>query len=119
MWNQPSDIELNKIPRLYETENVPAKDKIIHVHFFLASSDWFICEFDGDDIFFGFACLNGWTDLAEWGYISFNELKQLKVEAPVSIKGQKALIPLEVDRDLNWISRNAFNVSLIRKCQGW
>ena len=119
MWNQPSDIELNKIPRLYETEDVPAKDKIIHMHFFLASSDWFICEYDGDDIFFGFACLNNWKDLAEWGYISFKELKELKVKAPVSINGQRALIPLEVDRDLNWISRKAFNVSFIRECQRW
>ena len=119
MWNEPTELELNKIPRLYETEDVLARDKVIHLHFFLGSSDWYIAEFNGDDIFFGFACLNGWTDLAEWGYISFNELKQLKVDAPVSINGQRALIPLEVDRDLNWISRNAFNVSLIRKCQGW
>jgi hypothetical protein len=119
MWNEPTEVELNKIPRLYETENVPAKDKIIWMHFFLGNSDWFIVEYDGDDIFFGFACLNGWTDLAEWGYISYKELKELKVEAPVSINGQRALIPLEVDRDLNWISRKAFNVSLIRECQGW
>ena len=119
MWNEPTEVELNKIPRLYETENVPAKDKIIWMHFFLASSDWYIVEFDGDDTFFGFACLNNWKDLAEWGYISFNELKQLKVDAPVSINGQKALIPLEVDRDLNWISRKSFNVSLIRECQRW
>jgi hypothetical protein len=119
MWNQPTEVELAKIPRLYETENVPAKDKIIWMHFFLGGSDWFIAEYDGEDIFFGFACLNGWTDLAEWGYISFRELKQLKVEAPVSINGQRMLIPLEVDRDLNWISRKAFNVPLIRECQGW
>jgi len=104
---------------LYATENVPARDKVIHIHFFLGGSDWFICEFDGEDIFFGFACLNGWTDLAELGYISYKELKELRVDAPVSINGQRALIPLEVDMDLNWISRKAFNVSLIRECQGW
>jgi len=119
MWNQPTEKELAKIPRLYETEDVSAKDKMIHLHFFLGGSDWYIVEYNGDDNFFGFACLNGWTDLAEWGYISFRELKQLKVEAPVSINGQKALIPLEVDRDLYWISRKSFNVSLIRECQGW
>ena len=119
MFNEPTDIELAKVPRLYETEDIPAKDKIIWMHFFLGNSDWFIAEFDGDDTFFGFACLNGWTDCAEWGYISFKELKQLKVEAPVSINGQKVLIPLEVDRDLNWISRKSYNVSLIRECQRW
>ena len=47
MWNQPTEVELAKIPRLYATENVPAKDKIIHMHFFLASSDWYIAEFYG------------------------------------------------------------------------
>jgi len=119
MFNEPTDAELAKVPRLYETEDVPAKDKIIHMHFFLSSSDWFIAEFDGEDTFFGFACLNGWTYCAEWGYISFNELKQLKVDAPVSINGQRMLIPLEVDRDLYWMPRKAVDVSLIRKCQGW
>ena len=119
MRNQPTEKELAAISRLYETEDVTAKDKLIHLRFFIGGSDWFICKFDGEYTFFGFACLNGWTDLAEWGYISFKELRQLKVEAPVSINGQKALIPLEVDRDLYWISRKSFNVSLIRECQGW
>ena len=74
--------------------------------------------FDGDDTFFGFVCLNGWQDCAEWGYISFNELKQLKVEAPVSINGQKALIPLEVDRTLSWTPKKASDVLLIVRCGG-
>jgi len=119
MWNESTEVELAKIPRLHEIEDVPAKDKVIHLHFFLTASDWYIVEYDGDDIFFGFVCLNGWTDLAEWGYISFKELKELKVDASFSINGQKTLIPLEVDRDLNWISRKSFNVSLIRECQRW
>ncbi len=119
MFNEPTDTELAKIPRLYETENVPAKDKIIWMHFFLASSDWYIAEYDGEDIFFGFVCLNSWTDLAEWGYISYKELKELRVKQPIGIDGQRALIPLEVDRDLHWISRKSFNVSLIRECQRW
>ena len=119
MWNQPTEVELAKIPRLYETEDVPAKDKVIHLHFFLASSDWYIVEYDGDDIFFGFACLNNWKDLAEWGYISYKELKELRVRQPIDIDGQRMLIPLEVDMDLNWISRKSFNVSLIRECQRW
>ena len=119
MWNEPTEVELNKIPRLYGTEDVPVKDKVIHLHFFLASSDWFIAEYDGDDIFFGFACLNNWKDLAEWGYISFKELKELKVKQSIGIDGQRVLIPLEVDRDLKWISRKAVNVSLIRECLRW
>jgi hypothetical protein len=119
MRNEPTDTELAKIPRLYETEDVSVKDKIIHIHFFLGNSDWYIAEYDGDDTFFGFVCLNGWKDCAEWGYISFNVLKELKVKAPVSVYGEKVgHIPLEVDRELNWTLKKASKIALIRECQG-
>jgi hypothetical protein len=118
MWNTPTKSALTKIPRLYETEGVEAKDKLIYLHFFVGGSDWYIAEFDGEDTFFGFVCLNGWTDCAEWGYISFKELKELKVEAPVSLNGQRALIPLEVDRDLYWKPKKASDVLWIVKCGG-
>ena len=118
MFNLPTDTELAKVPRLYATENVPARDKVIHLHFFLASSDWYICEYDGDDTFFGFACLNGWTDCAEWGYISYKELKELRVKQPIGFDGQKMLMPLEVDRDLYCTSKKAVDVLWIVKCGG-
>ena len=37
----------------------------------------------------------------------------------ITEKHRKKKNQTEVDRDLYWISRNAFNVSLIRECQGW
>ena len=120
MWNVPSEEELSKIPKLYATEDVSAKEKMIYMHFFLAGSDWYIAEFDGDDTFFGFVCLNGWTDCAEWGYISFIELKELVVKAPVFIYGENAgYIPVEVDRDINWTPKKASEIALIRECEGW
>ncbi len=67
MWNTPTEEELAKIPRLYETENIPLKDKIIHLHFFIGGCDWYIVEYDGDDLFWGYAILNGDTENAEWG----------------------------------------------------
>ena len=79
MWNKPSKQRLDKIPRLYETEGVPLQDKLIHLHFFIAGSDWYICEFDGNDLFWGYAILNGDYEMAEWGYISFKELRELSV----------------------------------------
>jgi hypothetical protein len=39
MWNEPTEVELNKIPRLYATEDVPVKDKIVHNHFFFSFLD--------------------------------------------------------------------------------
>jgi len=79
MWNIPSKERLNKIPKLYETEEILLDQKMIYLHFFIGGSDWYIAEFDGEDMFFGYAILNGDTECAEWGYVSFSELREIKV----------------------------------------
>jgi hypothetical protein len=92
MWNMPNEEELARIPKLYETENIPLKDKIIHLHFFIGGCDWYIAEYSPEeDLFWGYAILNGDTDNAEWGYISFKELRELVVGPAI-----------EVDRDIWW-----------------
>jgi hypothetical protein len=110
MWNEPTTERLSKIPRLYETENIPLQDKLIHLHFFIGGSDWFACEFDGEDIFFGFAILNNDLINAEWGYISFSELKAIKMNGW-----------LEIDCEVEhaWKIRCAFEVDKIREASGW
>lgn len=102
MWNVPTREELDRIPRLYQTEDIPLKDKLIYLHFFIGSFDWFIAEYDGEDLFWGYA-LNGDHDMAEWGYISFTEMKEAKVRGW-----------LEIDRDINWQIRKASEIDLIR-----
>lgn len=87
MWCQPTKNMLSKLPPLYSTEDVKIKDKKIKMHFFIGNADWYIAEFDGVDTFFGY------TDLGhggEWGYVSLNELKSIKVRG------------IEVDRDKHW-----------------
>ena len=79
MWNEPSEERLACIPRLYETETIPIKDKIIHLHFFIGGCDWYIAEYDGVDVFFGYAILNGDLQCAEWGYVSLGELKAINI----------------------------------------
>lgn len=79
-----------QIPRLYETENIPADGKLIYHHFFIGDSHWYVAEFDGEDIFFGYAILNGDMQNAEWGYFSLQELKSVKVG------------PLRVEVDCSW-----------------
>lgn len=79
MWNIPSQEILDKIPRLYETENIPLENKQIYLHFFIGNCHWYIAEYDGEDIFFGYAILNGDLQNAEWGYISFSELREIKI----------------------------------------
>ena len=115
MWNPPSEKSLRKIPRLYETEGVEARNKLIYLHFYIGSSDWFVAEYDGEDLFFGFACLNGWRELAEWGYISFQELKDLKVRQRIG----EHFVELEVECDEYWEVSKAEDVELIKECQGW
>jgi hypothetical protein len=78
MWNTPSKERLDLIPRLYETEHIPLAEKIIYLHFFIGGCDWYIAEYDGEDLFFGYANLND-DQNAEWGYFSFSELKSINI----------------------------------------
>jgi hypothetical protein len=102
MWNKPTAHELAKLPRLYETENVSAKDKVIHLHFFFGGSDWFVAEYDGDDVFFGFVILNGDMENAEWGYFPLRELDG------INIRG------FQIDRDLYWKPVKACEIERLR-----
>jgi len=89
MWNEPSDKELEKMPKFYETEDVVAEEKVIHMHFFMGGCDWYVAEYDAEkELFFGFAILNNDYQMAEWGYVSLKELCKLSANG------------IEVDRDL-------------------
>ncbi len=102
MWNTPTKEQLNKIPKLYETEKIPLKDKKIYLHFFIFGCDWYIAEYDeSNGLFWGYAILNNDLEMSEWGYISFQELKEL------NIKG------FEVDCDLHWEVRKVSEVDRI------
>ena len=110
MWNEPTKERLNKVPRLYETENVPLKEKLVHLHFFIGGCDWYICETDGKDIMWGFCILNNDYEMAEWGYVSLSELRSIKIEGW-----------LEVDCELEeiWEVKKAVDIDKIRIAQGW
>jgi len=110
MWNIPTEKRLAKIPKLYETEHDPLKDKLIYLHFFIGGCDWYIAEFDEDDIFFGFAILNNDLQNAEWGYVSFRELREITIQEW-----------LEIDCELEeiWQIRKASEIEKIRIAHGW
>ena len=109
MWNTPNKERLAGLPKLYETEHVPLKEKLIHLHFFIGGCDWYIAEFDGKDLFFGFAILNNDYQMAEWGYFSFRELKS------INVKG------IEIDCELEeyFPVRKASEIDLICRANGW
>ncbi|MCB8944527.1 MAG: DUF2958 domain-containing protein [Ardenticatenaceae bacterium] len=79
------------VPKLYEQDG--EKDPIVHVKLFGGSSfTWLITEYSPDqDLAFGFACL-GDLEMAELGYISIAELRELKFP-PFSTR---------VERDIWW-----------------
>jgi len=105
MWSEPSKEELAKIPKLYAQEGTHTRSKKVYLHFFVGNCDWYITEFDGEDIFFGFTDL-GDPENAEWGYISFKELRDLKVSW------------LEVDTDKHWQVKKVKEVSKIVEAGG-
>ena len=103
MWNEPTEAELARLPPLYATESTPWEQTVIHEHFFLGSCDWYAAEYGAEErLFFGYAILNDDLDNAEWGYFSFDELRELRLRGGI-----------EVDRDLHWRSRPASEVERI------
>jgi hypothetical protein len=110
MWNTPSKERLAKIPKLYETENMPLMEKAIWLHFFVLGCDWFVAEFDGKDTFFGFAILNNDHAMAEWGNFSFSELKSLKIQGWLEV---------DCEKEEFWDFWPAADVAKIRQAMGW
>ena len=90
MWNKPTAEELAQLPKLYETERTPVRNKIVQMHFFIGGCDWYVVEFDGEDTFFCFAILNDDLECAEWSYASLSEMEAIDING------------LEIDRDLFW-----------------
>jgi len=110
MWHIPSKQRLASIPRLYETEEIDLPQKLVHLHFFLAGSDWYAVEFDGTELFWGFVILNGDLDNAEWGYFSFKELQSLRVAG---------FLRVDCEIEGGWVVRPAGKINSIRQAQGW
>jgi len=108
MFNKPAAAQLASIPGLYQTEDIPLKQKLIHLHFFIGGTDFYIYEYNGTDTFWGFAILNGDMEMAEFGYINFDELKSIRVN------GWQV-----IDCDLHWQVRPTSQVKKICIAQGW
>ena len=83
-------------------------EKQIYLHFFIGGSDWYVAEYDGEDLFWGYAILNGDFEMSEWGYLSFEELKQIKIPPG-----------FEVDCDRHWQIKKASQIEKIRIGNGW
>lgn len=95
MFNPPTPKQLQKIPSLYSQENV--KDKKIYMKFFIGADTWYIAEINHKPTPTGYSPftlmfayhVNERTKEGEWGYVSLEELKRIRVKGFI-----------QVDRDL-------------------
>lgn len=73
-----------KFPKLYANENKKAEDVKVIAKFFnpLGNGRWFATEFDGEDLFFGYADLG----FPELGYFSLSELESVDVGLGLGIE---------------------------------
>ena len=109
MWNEPTKDRLSHIPKLYETEHIALKDKTIHLHFFIGGCDWYVAKYVGEELFRGFTILNHDYINAEWGYISFSELRQINIGG------------IEIDCELkkHWKEPKAGEIPKTRRAMCW
>ena len=103
MWNEPSELELRALPAIGTNEEVDWKEVLIRMHFFLGGCDWYVAEYaPADRIFYGYAILNDDLDNAEWGYMSLDEMRDIRTRQG-----------FEIDRDLHWQERKASEIEKI------
>ena len=86
-----------RLPKLYETENVPQGEKIAYVKFFTPDSSWSWYVLEGQEQQDGDFLLFCWVVglEREFGYVSLRELESLR--GPLG---------LPVERDLHFKSRS-------------
>jgi hypothetical protein len=63
---------------------IKIKDKRNYLHCFIGRCHWFISEYDGEDLFFGYAIL-GDSRFGELGYISLEELRQIRIPPGIEV----------------------------------
>jgi len=80
-----------QIPKLYSTEKIPLKEKMIYEYWVFPSTNfhWLIAEVDEDlKLAFGYANLND-DQMAEWGYISLDEIEKVGAQKVNDFKPKK------------------------------
>ncbi len=109
MWNTPSKRRLCQIPALYATEHQSLSEKLVYLHFFLGNSDWYVCEFNGKDTFWGFVILNGDLLNAEWGYFTLRKLDQINI----------CNVEIDCEDEQYWQIKPASEIDRISQANGW
>lgn len=103
MWNEPPQTELLRLPSVSEIEQIPAQDRVICMHLFLKGSSWYLAGYDScTRTLYGYIIRSN-APGGSWARVSYDELRETR-----SNHG------LEIDRDLGWRPRTAFEVERIK-----
>jgi helicase-like protein/SNF2 domain-containing protein len=68
----PLEKQIAAIPKRQKATDF--NELIVYAHFFYGSSDWFITEWDQDQLLFGYTILNGDVQMSELGSLSLHEI---------------------------------------------
>lgn len=74
----------NKLPKLYETEDIPTEEKVAQVKFFCITNGWtwYGVEYDPNEKLF-FGLVEGYE--TEWGYFSLEEFEEINASKFIPI----------------------------------
>lgn len=115
MNTQP--LNMDKVPPLYSQDG-KGESAIVYAHLLNASSNWWITEYDPDErVAFGFACLNNDWEMAEFGYVSLDEIDEMNQHF-LSEKGSPAYYMGVAVQDPHWIPRPIKYVEAYRMNRG-
>lgn len=80
-----NDALIQRVPKLYQSENISIKDKILQLRYYATNSSWqwFLVEYDENtEIAFGYVV--GYEK--EWGYFSLKEFEEINEDESSMIK---------------------------------
>ena len=125
LWEVIERLEdiIKRMPKTYDTENQKTDDKIVYLHYFYGGSDWYIVEKDMEEEqlqAFGYAILNGDMEMAEWSYISIEELKSTnKIELdfyfePIRFGDLKKKWEGKEEEDITYVGKYGNSTDLVK-----
>lgn len=86
-----------KLPKLYQTEDIPVEEKIAIAKFFTPDAQWTWYAVEGqeeDDDFTFFGLVYGLEK--EWGYFSLKELESVRGKLGLPIERDKWFTPTKI-----------------------
>lgn len=90
-----NDALIQRVPKLYQSENINIKDKMLQIRYYATNSSWqwYLVEYD-EDTKTAFGYVVGYEK--EWGYFSLKEFQEINDDetSMIKIKRDTSFIPI-------------------------